>query len=112
MTADNLIIFQKTYNFIKEIYPVINNFPKSHRPVLGRHIEKICIQILLLIIKANKLRDIQRSRLQDEISGQLDSLRILIRLSKDLKFISIGQYTVTAKQLNEISKMVYCWSKA
>lgn len=112
MTADNLIIFQKTYNLIKEIYPIINNFPKSHRQVLGKYIEEICIQVLLLIIKANKSRDIQRLRLQENISNQLDSLRILIRLSKDLKFMSIGQYTVMAEQLNEISKMIYCWSKA
>ena len=111
MTADNLIIFQKTYNFIKEIYPVINNFPKSHRQVLGKYIEEICIQLLIQIIKANKLRDIQRLRLQDNISDQLDSLRILIRLSKDLKFISIKGYLKLEEKLNEISKMIYGWSK-
>ena len=26
MTADNIIIFQKTYNYIEDIYPVISNF--------------------------------------------------------------------------------------
>lgn len=111
MTTDNLIVFQKTYNFIKEIYPVINNFPKSHRPVLGKQIEELCVQILLLIIKANKLRDIERLRLQDNISDQLDYLRILIRLSKDLKFISIKRYLKLEEKLNEIGKMIYGWRK-
>ena len=111
MTSDNLVIFQKIYDFVLLIYPIINHIPKSHRMVLGRHLGDNCIRLLLLVTKANKTRDVSRKILQDEISDSLDSLRILIRLTKDLKFLSISQYALLAKNLNEIGKMVYCWSK-
>jgi hypothetical protein len=90
-------------------YPIINHIPKSHRLILGKHLEELCIVLLMLIIKANKERGSNRINLQTEISDDLDKLRILVRLSKDLKFISIKQYTLQIKKLNEIGKMVYSW---
>jgi len=75
-------------------------------------LEDNCIVLLLLVIKANKTRDVNRKVLQDEISDKLDSLRILVRLTKDLKFLSINQYALLAEKLNEIGKMVYCWNKS
>ena len=111
MTSDNLIIFQKTYDFVLYIYPVINRIPKSHRMVLGKHLEDSCLLVLLLVIKANKTREENRKILQMEISDKLDSIRILVRLAKDLKFLSINQYTLLSEKLNEIGKMTYCWSK-
>jgi len=94
------------------MYPLINRIPKSHRLVLGRHIEELCISLLVLVISANKVRGQERSALQIEISNKLDKLRILIRLSKDLRFISIRQYTYAAEKMNEIGKMLYGWMKS
>ena len=74
--TEQLILFQKLYDLIIIMYPIINHIPKSHRMVLGRHLEDNCIVLLLLVIKANKTRDINRKVLQDEISEKLDSLRI------------------------------------
>jgi hypothetical protein len=41
----------------------------------------------------------------------LDKLRIVIRLTKDLKFISIRQYQFAAEKINEIGKMLGGWIK-
>jgi hypothetical protein len=86
--------------------------PKSHRPVLGRQIEEHCIFLLMLVVKANKKRGKERKNLQQNISDYLDCLRILVRMSKDLRFISIKQYSLAAEKLNEIGKMLNGWMKA
>ncbi len=109
--TEQLILFQKLYDLVIDMYPIINHIPKSHRMVLGRHLEDNCLTLLLLVIKANKARDAARRELQDKISDDLDSLRIMVRLGKDLRFISIKQYIMLAEKLNEIGKMAYCWSK-
>lgn len=109
--TEQLILFQKLYDLVIALYPIINHIPKCHRMVLGRHIEESCIILLLLVTKANKSRDTTRKELQGEISDDLDSLRILVRLGKDLRYLSIKQYASLAERLNEIGKMVYCWSK-
>jgi hypothetical protein len=74
--------------------------------------EELCIALTVLIIKANKERGEKRLVLQKDISDNLDILRILIRLTKDLRFLSIKQYMLFTEKLNEIGKMVYCWTKS
>lgn len=109
--CEKLLIFQKTYDLLLWLYPVVNRIPKSHRMVLGRELEETAISLLVLIIKANKSRGQLRTELQLRISDDLDSLRILIRLTKDLKFMSIKQYTVGAEKINEIGRMLQSWMK-
>lgn len=109
---NKLILFQKTYDFLVYFYPSINRIPKSHRQVLGKNLEKLCIELLLLIMAANKERDLERKNLQKQISDKLDYLRILVRLSKDLKFMSVKQYALTAEKLNELGKILNGWTNS
>lgn len=109
---EKLLIFQKIYDFVLWLYPVVNRIPKSHRLVLGRHLEEESVLILVLVIKANKKEGQERVVLQEKISDGLDSLRILIRLAKDLKFMSVKQYISGAEKINEIGRMLAGWVKA
>ncbi len=108
---DKFILHKKTYELLIWIYPIINRIPKSHRLVLGREIEQVSLNLLLTIIKANKARGKKRHQLQLEYSDYLDTLRILCRLTKDLKMMSIKQYSLTAEQINELGRMLSGWMK-
>jgi len=109
--CEKLLIFQKTYDFLLWLYPIINRIPKSHRLVLGRHLEELAISLLFLVIKANKARGQNRLPIQLQVSDELDCLRILIRLTKDLRFMSVKQYTTGAEKINEIGRMLSAWMK-
>ena len=106
----DLVIFQKVYDLILWLYPAVNKFPKSQRFVLGQQIENTVLEILKGIIQANQ----ERNKLPylKQISVNLDKLRILIRLSKDLRFISIKQYGFATNKVNEIGKMLGGWLKS
>ena len=106
----NLKIFEKIYELILWLYPRINKFPKSQRFVLGQRIENSVLAILEGIITANHER--HKHPILKKISVELDKLRILIRLSKDLKFISVRQYGFAAKKINEVGKMLGGWIKS
>ena len=108
---DKFILHKKTYELLIWIYPIINRIPKSHRLVLGREIEQVSLNLLLTIIKANKARSKERQQLQLEYSEYLDTLRILCRLTKDLKMMSIKQYSLTAERINELGRMLSGWMK-
>lgn len=105
------ILYQKVYDFTLWLYPVINRIPKSHRLVLGRKLEELATSLLLLIIKANKARGQERIMLQRNVSDELDCLRIFTRLTKDLRFMSVKQYTVGVEKLNEIGRMLQSWMR-
>lgn len=103
----NLPIFQKTYDLIKQIYIYVPKFPKRQQYILGQKIENACIDFLALIIETNesveKLKPLKRS------SVVLNQLRILVRLAKDLAFLNFKQYQVLEEMIDEIGRMLGGW---
>ena len=83
------------------------NFPRSHRFVLGDRIENIVLEVLELLIEAAYTRD--KAALLKRTSIQLEKLRYLIRISKDMTFISLRQYEFASKQIDEVGRMVGGW---
>ena len=56
---DDLIIYQKTYDFILWLHPVVNKFPKSQRFVLGQRIENKTLDFIHSMIVANAARQVR-----------------------------------------------------
>ena len=106
----NLVIFQKVYDLILWMYPLINKFPKKQRFVLGQQLENTLLEILKNIIQANQERE--RLETLKQASIDLDKFRILYRLAKDLKFMSIKQYQFGAEKINEVGKILGGWLKS
>lgn len=108
---NDLVIFQKTYDLILWSYPIINQFPKTQRFVLGQQIENTLVGILKKMVWANKERGEKRMEIIKEISVNIDELFILFRLAKDLKMLSIKKYGVSAERVNEVAKLLGGWQK-
>ncbi|MDD3915386.1 MAG: four helix bundle protein, partial [Bacteroidales bacterium] len=98
MNPDGLILFQKTYDLILEVHPVIvNKFPKNQRFVLGQKIENTLIAILEIAITINLSKPTVNYFRRLDI--EIQKLKIFIRLAKDLKFISIKKYEYLEKKV-------------
>jgi hypothetical protein len=104
-----LIIYQKHYDLMVYSFPIIGRFPKEQRFVLGQQIENQMLEIGKMIIHANKLKQ-KRGKLY-EIDIELEKLRFLIRLSKDLGMMSIKKYGHHCERINEIGKLLGGWLK-
>ena len=106
---EKFVLHQKTYDFVVWLYPPINRLPKNHRLILGKQLEELSLSLLLSLMKANKAFGNERKRFQDESSDTLDYLRIMIRLSKDTRLVSVKQYITCVEKLNEIGRMLTSW---
>jgi len=104
---DDLIIYQKTYDLMLWLHPVVNKFPKSQRFVVGQRIENKTLDLVHSMIVANALRD--KSAMLEQASVELDELRIFLRLAKDLHFMNVKQYGVAAEKMNEIGRLLSGW---
>ena len=105
---DDLIIYQKTYDFLLWLHPMVRKFPQSQRFVMQQRIENKTLDLIHLMIAANAERD--KSATLRQASVELDELRILLRLSKDLRFVNLKQYAVAAEKLNEIGRLLTGWT--
>ncbi len=104
-----LIIYQKHYDLMVYSFPIISRFPKDQRFVLGQQLETQMLEIGKMIVHANKLKQ-KKSKLY-EIDIELEKLRFLIRLAKDLGMMSISKYGHHCERLDEIGRLLGGWLK-
>lgn len=103
------MIFRKAYDLVLWLYPILDRMPKAHRTILGSEVEHMAIALVVSVIRANQARGSERAILQRTISHDLDIVRILMRLMKDLRFMSIRQYEEVSDRINEIGRMLTSW---
>ena len=109
MSEQNLKIFLNMYDFALWMLSHTAKFPKSSRFSVSVRIENLVLDMLEGIIIANRRQKKEEKLL--EIDENLERLRILIRLSKDMKFLSPKSYEYAAKQLSEAGRMLGGWIK-
>lgn len=107
---DDLKIFQKAYDFLFWVKPTVQRFAKIHKYSLGLQLENETIELLKSIVQANLSRD-NKKRLIQECFIHYETVKVLVRLSKDYKLLSIKQYEFTTKELSEIGRLLGGWHK-
>jgi len=103
-------IFQKVYDLYKELYLAQMKFPKVHKHTLGQRLDNTTLDLFELLILASR-RQSERSILLDKANAKLDSLKLLLRLAKDVKCINNNKYLQLESNLQEIGKMLGGWIK-
>ncbi len=107
---DNLIIYQKVYDFTLYLFPIVDRFPKYEKFVLCTQIKGCLLDISRLIIRANKTR-VKRPLLGD-IDVKIEEMKFLLRLSHDRKYLSKKSYEHSSKLLLEIGRLLGGWIKS
>ncbi len=105
-----LIIFKKAYDFAKWLLHHTNKFPKSSRFSMAVKLEICIIEFIRKISIANTRQN--KLPLLRQADEELIALKIFLRLSHDMKFISIKSYGYSVNQLEEIGKLLGGWIKS
>jgi hypothetical protein len=106
---DELLIIQKTYDFIKWYVPILNRLPRSHKFTLGERIINELYDLLEGLINARYSR--QKLPFLEALNNKLDILRYQTRLLHDFKLISLERYEYISRQLQEIGTELGAWIK-
>jgi len=107
---DNLVIYQKVYDFTLYLFPIVDRFPKHEKFVSCSHIKNCVLDIAREIIRANKSRN-KRPILYD-IDVRIEELKFLLRLAHDRKYLSHKSYEHSGKLTTEIGKLLGGWIKS
>ena len=107
---NQLPIYKEAYELLKLATNITKNMPKDFKVSIGGEIRKLCVQSVLLIARANAA-DNKTSHLT-ELLEQIHAVEILFRLSKDMRFISTGQYATAISLTDAIGKQANGWRKS
>ncbi len=99
-----LILHVKLEELIKYSHIALQQFPKKEKYQLCADIKNSLYEALHLTIRMEK-RYHKKTTLQD-IDTEIDFLRTLIRLSYNLKYITIGHLEAWMSQADEAGKIV------
>jgi hypothetical protein len=103
-------IFVKTYDFLLWLIPLTLKFPKSQRFLLAERLSKMALDFYDTILEAVMEPERQDERL-DEADKLLTKIRLYVRLSHDLKCISLGQLEHAARLMDEIGRLIGGWKR-
>jgi hypothetical protein len=95
------------YDFILWMIPKIDKFPRNRKFILGDRIETLMLDILDHLIDAAYSR--QKTTPLRHANLKLEKLRYLIRLSKDMKLISLKAYEFAARSMDAIGRSIGGW---
>ena len=95
---------EKLSDMIEYAYPLLAQFPKSEKFTLAADIKHIMLDALRYCVKVGKKKS-KKTALYD-LDVEIATLKRFIRLSYNLKFISMHQYKVWSEKVSEIGKMI------
>ena len=109
MPNNEMLIVKKSYDFSKWLLQHTGKFPKSYRFSIAVRLENAVLEFTELVAIAN-MRGSKRSALEqaDEV---LTRLRLLFRISFEMKFINLNSYEFGSCQIAELGKMLGGWMK-
>ena len=89
---------------------ITERFPRPQQTDgLGSEIRKATLNLIQTVMIANSGPGTAANR---DLDLRIDYLQVLVRLARDLRYISIGQYEVLAGKIVEIGRMNNGWMKA
>jgi hypothetical protein len=107
MAHEELLIFQRCYDFAIWLLEHTQKFPKSLRFSLAVRIENRILEVLDSVVLANRLQNKVATLQQADRS--LDSLRMLIRLAHSMRVLATNSYEYASQELTEIGKLLGGW---
>jgi len=105
--VSDLNVFQKSYDFMFWLKPTVQRFAKVHKYSLGLQLETESLLLLQWIARANFKR--QKKESIEECFIHYETVKILIRISKDFNLINMKQYEFASIKLDEMGKLLGGW---
>jgi hypothetical protein len=103
-------IFAKWEQFLKWLLNTTDKFPKKIRFTLTTRIDNLALDILERIIMCRYDPSVRQRGLK-RINIDIETLRILLRVCNELKYLPHRQYQYAVLQVNEVGKMLWGWLK-
>jgi hypothetical protein len=106
-----LPVYKLGYDLLLTIYERTKVFPREHKYSLGERLKNETLELLINIYMANKSKKEERLICIDNARQHLEIVRLLLRVTKDIRVIGIKGYVVLNMQVEELSKQLVSWHK-
>ncbi len=106
---DQLPVFKTSYELLLKIYDIDRLLPKEHKHVLWEKLKALGLELVVSIYQANSSTD--KKPIIVTLITQIETIKIIVRVSRDIGAISIPQYADISLLVDSITKQLRWWEK-
>ncbi|HJT63123.1 MAG TPA: four helix bundle protein [Burkholderiales bacterium] len=105
----SLPIYKAVYDLLCLVTEVTRNMPRDYKHSIGARVRDECVSLTVLVFRANCARE--KAPHIEELLERLQVAELLVRLSCDLRCISIEQYARVVALTTSVGKQATGWRK-
>jgi hypothetical protein len=110
--GEEMVIFVRTLDFLRWLLPMTNHFPRAHRHTLTRRLIDAAFDLRERLEEANHRRGAGRDDSLARADECLAKVRLYLRLSFHMGWMTEGQYYHAARFTTEIGRLLGGWKRA
>jgi hypothetical protein len=99
---NELPVYKATCDLLLAIFQFTKDFSKEYKYTVGESLKKETIELLTLIYRAHTRH--QKADLRQMAHQQIEVIRLLIRVMKDMKQISLEKFVKINEAVENVSK--------
>ena len=103
----DLPVFKDVYKLILLIYSLTKDFSKEYKYTLGQDLKKDSMVLMRSIYRANKAKD--KKEYLETFLDDFELLKLEVRLSVDMKIITIKKQVEISLLMDGIGKQITGW---
>ncbi|MEX2409866.1 MAG: four helix bundle protein [Candidatus Paceibacterota bacterium] len=107
----SLPVYKASYDLFIYSFQLIKDLNKEYKYTAGEKVKNEVMDLMMNIYRANKSRTKRKERIE-KARENIEVIRILFRLLKDLKQISIKHFSRVNLKIEEISKQLSGWQRS
>lgn len=105
----DLNIYKVSYDLLNVIFELAKHMPRDFKLSIGGKLRDECVEIVTLIFRANVSRD--KTPHLTMLIERVQVCNLLLRLSRDKRLISTGQYAKAIELTGSIGKQANGWRR-
>jgi len=108
----HLPIYKATYDLLRTITHATTGFPKAYKYNLGDKLRNEVVEMVVFVFKANSSRGADRVAQAALFLERLQVVELLVRLSKDLRLLTVKQFSEIVGLSDGLGRQAQGWIKA
>lgn len=106
-----LPVYKVAYDLLIEIFKRTKLFSREYKYTLGERLKNESLELIINIYKANKSQKQNRLKYIAKARENVETIRLLLRLTKDLQIIGNKPFVFLNRQVEEVSVQLVGWQK-
>ncbi len=102
-------IYVQTHDMLAWLIPHLENWPRPQRFLLAREALESATAFYRLLLRARKVQGQERAAALLDADVELETLRALLRLGQERRYMSLDQYAHISRILAELGRQLGGW---